>query len=409
MNMTRGADKAWEIEISDDELTQIFAVAMAIGRRETASTVVWLTRVPNGPRLWIFREGTMVTWVTARAAQTDPVIAVPIPEPFLGMLSMAAGDDDSIKVSCNLLDGTIVGRTSTRSIATDMPTDAEFMPVDLPYQRHDASRHRNPAIATVPLRDLVYLATMAHDIPRGLGANENLRVEERMYPYVSVAVGEGKMTWTRDWRRYGMGRTTASISAITTGSVTAMFYPHHVARVLFTKDPDQDVRMFIDGPEAEYAYIVGDDWGIRVGKQFEEVMRWRKSLAEAIESGGYELAVVPGHVPNNKVAFLVSGSPCFARIMVTDDGQSEKIRLTTTVASDVEPTLESLTRIDELNLQVLGARVALRDGEVCIECEFPAADLPNIGPHLATFASAVTQVGPLFEFLPLFAAATSGD
>lgn len=404
MNMTRGAAESWEIVISEDELMKMMAITTAISRRETGSSVVWLTRVPNGPRLWIFREGSVVTWLTASAARTDPVIAIPIPEMFFGSLGIASGEDESITLSCNMVDGTITARTATRSIAVDLPTDVEFQPMDLPYQRQDDSLHLHPTMATVAMRDLAYLAMVAHDVPRGLRLGEELRMEERFYPYVSIAIGNGKMSWTSDWRRHGMGRTTATVPAVTAGSVTAMFFPYQVARVIFTKDVEDDVRMFIDGPEADFIYIVGDDWGIRVRKEFEEVVRWRRSLIEALESSDHKPTPDFVGTPRNKVTFMVDDALCSARILVADDGASEFIRLTATVAEYVEPTLELLTRINDLNLELVGTRVAVREHQVHVECEFPAAELPDIGSRLTAFTNAVAEVGPLFDFLPLFAA-----
>lgn len=409
MNMTRGAAESWEIVLSEDELMKMMAVAMSIARKETGSTMVWLTRIPNGPRLWVFREGSVVTWLTARAAPTDPVIAIPIPEMFLGWLGVASGEEESITLSCNMIDGTITGRTSNRSVAVDLPTDVEFQPLDLPYQPQDDSRHLHPAVATVAMRDLSYLAMVAHDVPRGLRLGDDVRVEERLYPYVSIAIGNGQMSWTTDWRRHGMGRTTATVPAVTTGSLTAMFFPYQAARVLFTKDVDQDVRMFIDGPEADFVYIVGDDWGIRVRKEFEEVMRWRRSLSEALETAGHELAVTSDGEPHNRVAFMVDDARCLARIVVADDGASEVIRLTVTVADHVEPTIEVLNRINELNMELVGTKVALRQGQVRVECEFPATELPAIEPRMSAFTGAVRLVGPLFDFLPLFASDSAND
>lgn len=404
MNMTRGAAESWRVEISEDELMQIFGVTVAVGRKETGSTVVWLTRVPNGPRLWIYRDGSVVTWVTAAAGPSDPVIAIPFPETFLGPLAFAAGEGESVTVTCNVMDGTIVGHTPTRTIATDMPTDVKFAPLDLPYQRQDESRHLNPAVATVAISDLNYLATLSHDIPRGLHLAGGPRDEEKLHPYVSIAIGNGSMTWTTDWRRYGMGRTTATIPAVTTGSVAAMFYPYQAARILQSKDPDQDVRMFIDGSDADFVYIVGNDWGIRIKKEFEEVVRWRRSLVDAIENSGREMAPESVGAPPNRVAFMVDDALCFAKIQVSEDGASETIRFTAVVAEHVQPTLEVLTRVTELNLEIVGTKVALRDGQVRIECEFPATELPEIEPHLSAFTTAVAKVGPRLDFLPIFAA-----
>lgn len=409
MTVTRGSAESWKVEISDDELMQIFGVTAAVGRRETGSTVVWMTRVPNGPRLWIYRDESVVTWVTAAAGHNDPVIAIPFPETFLGPLAFVAGHGEPVTVSCNLMDGTIVGHTSTRTIATDMPTDVEFAPLDLPYQRQEEARHLNPAVATVDMSDLNYLATLSHDIPRGLRLADEVREEERWHPYVSAAIGDGKMTWTTDWRRYGMGRTTATIPAVTTGSGTAMFYPYQAARVLASKDVDQEVRMFIDGPDADFVYIVGDDWGIRVIREFEEVVRWRRTLIDALEAAGHVLAPEPERAPRNRVAFMVDDALCFAKILVAEHGGSELIRLTTTVADHLEPSLELLTRINDLNADLVGARLSLRQHQVLIESEFGASELPDIRTRLAAFTGAVTEVGPLFDFLPLFAADATND
>lgn len=393
---------SWEVTITHDELMSVMGNGMAIGRRETGSSVVWMTKVPSGPRLWIMRDGVVVTWISARSSVTDPLFALPMPESFVASMLFASEDEEDVTLTYNKVDGTLVGRTTTRTVATDLPVDVEFTPFDLPYRHQEDAHHRNPAVATVSLRDLNYFAMMAHDIPRGLKLADNPRSEERMHPHVSIAIGNGKMAWTTDWRRHGLGRSTAVVPARTTGSLTAMFYPYQAARIIGTKDPDQDARIFIDGPDADYVYIVGDDWGIRVQKEFEEVNRWRGSLTEAIVAAGHTMGGHGHHFPNNKVAFMAGDSPCHASIIVDDSGVSESIRLTCIVGEAGEPTLENLTRLNELNNGLVGAQVVLRDEQVEVVTQFPASLLPDIGLQLAMFTAAVDNVGPLLDLLPLF-------
>jgi hypothetical protein len=276
----------WRIRVSVREILEVHLTIGAINQKMRPNRVVWLTKGENGKRLWIMRDRTILSWVTADGESTDPSFALPIPELFLEQLiEFVAASGDGIDLFCNEVEGTIVARSDNGAyLSIDHPKNVEFQKQDLPYLGNPHSDHSAPVTATVAMLDITQFAKFLFKFPSGVewGPHD-------LMPFAVMALDKDTLAWTMDWRRQDSYRFTGSVPASTTGAITATFFPYQMAAVLLTKDRDGEARIFIDGENAEYAYFVGDDWGIRILLDAEYLARWNHKVVRELKNVGVEV------------------------------------------------------------------------------------------------------------------------
>ncbi|MEY3290712.1 MAG: hypothetical protein RLY19_803 [Actinomycetota bacterium] len=387
----------WKVHVTFSELIDIKFAAMALNRRSPDPLVIWLTKTSGNTRLWVVRHRMVLSWVTSEAEASDPDFALPIPESFLNQLvDLSAGTGADL--TYNEAEGVIIARSGDQYLAVDHPVGVEFEKLDLPYLDDPFGTHQSPVVATVKTADLEAFVNATQTYPRSI-----VHPELNVWPFISIAIGDGTFAWTSDWRRFGYQRTTGSVSAVTNGSVSASFYPYPLAAILQTYVGGEDVRIFIDGPDAQYAYFVGEKWGVRVVIDAEHLARWSSVLEGKLEEAGCAVRKKRGERIPDFLQFNVDDAECFASIHEVNDGLSELLCLTYIASSNTPETLGVLTEINRLNASLQGVRVSLRGEEVHVSVDFLASTIDSFSTHFARFRVGIAASKSLQTFLPLFA------
>lgn len=389
----------WSVRVSLREILEVHLTVSATNQKANPGHVVWLTKGENGKRLWIHRDRTILTWVTADAEATDPSFALPIPELFFEELIELVGSDNGVDLYCNDIEGTIVACSDSGCyVSIDQPENVKFKPLDLPYLGSAQSDHGSPAVATVSMQNLVQFAKFVLKYPSGVNWNEH-----RLMPFAALALENDMLAWTMDWRRQNAARMTGGVPAATEGSIAASFYPYQVAHAILTKDRDGDAKIFIDGENAEYAYFVGEDWGICILLDAEYLARWNHVVVSELKKVGIEVDNwKSAQIPSFMTFTLNEVDTCYVSLHELDD-LSVTVRLTYVVSDDVPETLAVHSEINKMNDALVGARLSLREDEVRLVVEFPVEGLSDMPVHVGTFTKAVNKCKDIHTFLPLFA------
>jgi hypothetical protein len=388
---------SWKVHVTFRELIDIQCAAAALIRRNTDKPIVWLTKANAFTRLWVVRQYSTLTWVTADADPHDPHFALPIPESFLtDLVEIAAGT--GVDLMYNEVEGVIIGKSGEHVVAVDHPVDVFFDPLDLPYLTSDFGSHDSPVVATMQMSDVSAFATAVHSHPK-----VEDHAELRVWPFSSVSIGNGRFSWTNDWRRMGHQRTTGSVPAHTQGMLATSFYPYMVANVIRTYSGENEVRVFIDGSDADYIYFVGDTWGIRVVNDAEHLARWSSSIRFNLSEAGCKVKKQKSERIPAIISFAIDGAECYASIHQVNDGLEEIIRYTYIASTGTPLTIAVLSKINELNDSLHGVRVTLRDEEVHVTVDFPADQIDAVDSHLASLRAGINATKNTQVFLALFA------
>lgn len=397
---------AWSIVVTLRELFQAHLLSSALGRHGSDTSVTWVTRGSNGQRLWISSDSIHLTWSTAKADPNDPHFALPIPDMFINQLLDIgqrklvdeAVNSDEIEIYCNGQEDVIVARTADgRYLAVDHPISPRFTERELPYIETPDYLHDAPVVADISCKDLSFFAEAVSTVPHHVSIREH-----RLPPFVTISLEDNQFSWTIDWRRQGCGRYSGAAPAVVNGSVTATFYPYNAVQILKYFEDGGDAKIFIDGPQAEFAYFVGSDWGFRIRLDREHLAKWMSDLAGALRSAGYSYAESDeGQIPD-RLHFTVDGLTCIASIHPSIDADNDNVRLTYIAAHGIADGTHVYDAINALNDEMAGITVELRDGEVRVVLETPAARISDFERYLTTFAQAVRKVSAKTDFFPLF-------
>ena len=389
---------SWTIHATASELIEVSHILGMVGRRNgNSESNVWLTRIPNGRRLWIIRERVLTAWVKADAESTDPLFALPIPDRLVPHLVDLAMGSNGVDIYYNEMDGSIVGRGADRYVSMDHPINVQFTEKDMPYVEHVHGSHSQTSVAEVSMKDLHYFADIAHDVPSGVDWEGN-----SIYAFAEMFIGDNRITWTMDWRQHSAGRMSGSIPARTTESSQVCFYPYPLARFLRTREEHEEAKLFLDSEHPDYFFVVGDTWGVRMVCDRYENARWSTELQMRLRGSGVDVEDITSETYPDFIRFTVDQGECFASIHPSEDQMSEYIRLTHIAGNNVPDSQDVLKEINALNGSLYGSRVVLREGELRIVTEFPASAFGDFNSHMSAFKSALQRCAGITAFLPLF-------
>ena len=403
----------WTITVTIRELLNVMPVLARAHRSRGDESIVWLTRTDKR-RVWSITERNTMVWFFADCDSTDPMFALPLPYNFLDkIMKMVVPGDFSIELRCDASDGSLVATCGERYVSVDHPEDVEFTEDDLPYQPSENGDITHYAVASMTMPDAQFFAHSLFDV--------TCDAKGEMPPFTHLAMGDGRMSWTIDWTRFNGGRHTGSVAASVTGEHSCQFLGYALGDVLTGLDDDDNgglVKFFVDSDEADYLYVVGDDWGTRTSLNLEHCVRWTPKLHSALESVGLEIdGDTFGNYPENTE--IDHGDRKFLVSLHASDGViGDFVRFTYFACEDIEATPELLREINEINLCMTHATVIWYEGDVRVTTAFPATVLNGekdgfrtFSQYFAGFHEAMKSTQGLDAFLPLFAgaAASTGD
>jgi hypothetical protein len=392
---------SWSIRITLRELVHASLMQRAFHRTTSDSSVTWVTRGTNGKRLWICSDSIQLGWCSYLAEDSDPHFALPLPDMFVEQLFELSQVSGDVEIFCNEQEGTIIGRTMDgRYAAVDHPQQVVFTERDLPYLENPGRSHGSPVVAEVSTGDLCIFAEAMLT-----GPIHRVPAERRLPPFVTISIGDGKFSWTLDWREMDGPRISGAVPATVTGSVTTTLFPYQLAKFLKSFDQQGTAKIVVDGPDSEFAYFVGDDWGTRITLDRRHLATWMMELVASLVGTDVEFDDGPHTRIPDRLVFHVEGAQCFASVHESQDFDRETVRLTHIAARGVPATGEVLAVVNGLNMDLVGATVELRDGEIRVVVETDARNIPKLTPYIAVFKVAVRKVSKMTDFLPLFAMA----
>ena len=113
----------WCVRVTVRELLEVHLTVNAINQKTNPGHIVWLTKGENGKRLWIYRDRTILAWVTADGEATDPSFALPIPELFVEELIDFVDAGNGVDIFYNEVDDTIVARSDNVKLHRNRPPE----------------------------------------------------------------------------------------------------------------------------------------------------------------------------------------------------------------------------------------------------------------------------------------------
>ena len=369
----------WSIELDHEELRSVWRIFCRSLEVESPSDGIWV-RTLDGRRVWSGSCGPLF-WEVTGGVSTETLLPVCLPARLVWNAADLAFESDERTVTLFTPDGHVgVARSSAGESVIDLPFSDERPS----YPRYIIDE----ATATLTRRNLAMLLTRISFAPHGC--------EHPSRVPINLFVEDGKLAATADWSREGGLRTTQRVPATTAGESSARIPILYLTDLLREIDDDEVITLrFPEDPEVPLL-IEGEDWRATSARKQTDARSFHEEL-------GHALANATGTTVRtlDRGVFSTTWRHRTIRVELHNTPQ-DTVRVSTVLLDDIEPSVEVLQQLNDVNAQLVGARVWLLERVVVAGVDIPCSAIDDIGPVLR-------QLDVQIEGLDVFLAALGAE
>ena len=373
------------MRIESDEWRRVVALIDAGDPVETADQAVWL--VDDGHlRRWAINNSIGVLFVdgASTSGRTTALGLSPRLVRFANHLANTAG-------ACTLtvVDGTTAviegaGTAAAVDLIDGTPPHQSVIPCEGATQ------------ATLPATSLASILHGARQVPSGVDLDSPAG-----NPHLWLALDDNTATAHVDWRPAGASRCTYRTASQTVGDrrMIAVNHPLLTRVVDHLADPDGDITLTVTDDDEFVAS--GTDWQAWIPTYDGSVLRLAAELDQVLRSAGIEAEWVSGRAAE-------FGHPCRVRAEL-HGGDYEIVRISTIVATGVDPSPEVYAELNQANAGLVGVRLWIDDDAVVAASDVACERLPDVVPVAARLVCQVAGLGVFLSALVGASGAATDD
>ena len=330
--------------LEHDELHHLYSSVRIFEPREEHERGVLLTCI-DGRRVWQMESDDAVMTIFGGPATFEDDYYVP------GRLIAGAQTLDTMEDECRLTveDDDIVASTPEGNYMRMRLF--EIIPDFIVIPEHGT------VSARIGFHDLQRITYILGELPMDATDFDKMATEP---PVGTVTIGNGMITFTRQWRYMGCVDTQLGLKAITSGSgsfdVGHIALKRHVNHVWELRSSESTVRF--DPDFGQYLTIANDEFVIHLKRRTMGAAQYFDSLKFFLNEEGLDFLI------SNDGIIAVSCGPIPVRMQFLD-GKSPILRCTVTVLRNVESSQHLLEEINALNRTRVGSRVWI-DGDLLV-------------------------------------------
>jgi hypothetical protein len=374
--------------LTADEVTKVCSLAGITNNHEALGEYVWLL-IERNHRIWIID-----TEVGRAVVRVEGTHQYELHGQWFAMsqrvVQFASSCTDDVELA--LVGDSITANTTDRSAVIDLMRPSGPPP--------STRTHRNIAVATVDRELFARTLWSARCTPTGAD------VIGAPLPPMWLQVSEGTLALHVDWTDAVGGKATYRMAATIDGDATTVSINHQALSRFMTffsgfADDDEDITVAIVDVTPENgtagttrrAVVIGTDdsdyvtWTIDALRE-----RWETAVSTMLEEAG---VVVRSHAGTE---WTVRAESSDVRI-VLHSGHPDVARVSTTVATHVDTTLDLLTEINTLNAAATGVRFWVEDGAVHAATDVRCSELDSLVPSVLEVARSASRYAPLVALL----------
>ena len=342
------------------------------GVDEAAGDAVWLDVSKRRARLLLGDQQGMMS-IAGGTANVNRLHVRLSPRFVVAVANWVSyqGYSDDYDVAVELVDGgtTAVFTDGAMRVAIDVLPAQQFTGLDAP--------EFHAATAVVEGEAFRFVVAHVQKPPSGIGD-----VKYRDCPlWVGVSHSMG-LSFTVDWRRTDLGRTTYRVDADTTmhNAPVDSSAGDTVARAIMSANfgwyadaVARDEQVTIEFPDDITGVVVlrTADWWATVPCYDPLAQRWNGELAEHLDTAGFEY-----HLDTERVTIIDStDKPVRLELL---GGEAHMVRLSMVLDRGIRSTPAVLAEINQANMSLLGTRVWLDDGRLVVGSELPFTRLEDV-------------------------------
>lgn len=347
---------AWSVELDHEELHTVWRTFSRSLSTETQTDGLWV-RSRDGRRIWSGSCGPLF-WEVTGGVSPEPLSPRCLPARLVWFAAELAFDADDRCVTISTPDDSVgVASSTAGSSIIDLPVSAEL--------RTFPSYITDVATATLTRMQLHRLLARISFVPPGL--------EHPHRVPVSLIVEDGQLAAFADWGIEGGLCTSQRVPATTRGTARSSIPLLHLLDLIREIEDDDIITIRFPEDVDIPLLIEGEGWRATTDRRETGAVRFHEQLGQALaDATGATVRTL------DRGVFTTAFRDRIIRAELHNT-PIDTVRISTVVLDEIEPTVDVLEQLNDVNAGLVGARVWSRDGVVVAGVDLPCSSLGEIG------------------------------
>ena len=291
------------------------------------------------------------------------------------------------------LDDNIQLTVVDRKVTATSPSGSLTMLCGPTISRFEGIHEIDSTTARLPFRQMFRAFDTASDLPSNI--SEQVIQSNPDAPATVIAISEGNLSCSTDWRPYGSHIVSTATSAETLGTGTIALNAQMLNRLIHTIG-------FLGSPEFTVSFdqLTGEYVKISSQKVFIALKRMLVG-ADAIHFQIRETLdqLIQKNTTNERgnIIAVVDDRPITINVLERDDGNSHLIRISNTIIRGATPTFDLLNEINVFNRMLPKNKVWMDEDRVCIGVDTDGTEAIAIYSHLQSIVSDAEKLDGLLQ------------
>ena len=291
------------------------------------------------------------------------------------------------------LDDNIQLTVVDRKVTATSPSGSLTMLCGPTISRFEGIHEIDSTTARLPFRQMFRAFDTASDLPSNI--SEHVIQSNPDAPATVIAISEGNLSCSTDWRPYGSHTVSTTTPAETLGTGTITLNAQMLNRLIHTIG-------FLGNPEFTVSFdqLTGEYVKISSQKVFIALKRMLVG-ADAIHFQIRETLdqLVQKNTTNGRgnIIAVVDDRPITINVLERDDENSHLIRISNTIIRGATPTLDLLNEINVFNRMLPKNKVWMDEDRVCIGVDIDGTEAIAIYSHLRSIVSDAEKLDGLLQ------------
>jgi hypothetical protein len=280
-----------------------------------------------------------------------------------------------------------------RKVTATSPSGSLTMLCGPTISRFEGIHEIDSTTARLPFRQMFRAFDTASDLPSNI--SEHVIQSNPDAPATVIAISEGNLSCSTDWRPYGSHTVSTATSAETLGLGTIALNAQMLNRLIHTIG-------FLGNPEFTVSFdqLTGEYVKISSQKVFIALKRMLVG-ADAIHFQIRETLdqLVQKNTTNERgnIIAVVDDRPITINVLERDDENSHLIRISHAIIRGATPTLDLLNEINVFNRMLPKNKVWMDQDRVCIGVDIDGTEAIVIYSHLRSIVSDAEKLDGLLQ------------
>lgn len=366
-------EEEFSFEISIEEIIELEQRSLQLIGEEPSWHCVQLELRPGQQHRWFYVEDNVTGWFISSVVEKELNKVLTFPLAPLVTIAEVFAEEDTVSVTVNTQGKYVEIVSGDYSVGFPFPTQLDALE---PYLEETGDT------VVVSSVDLAKIGRVAMVTAQSI---EEKHLTSAPLPFLQLFAEEGQLIARRDWGNFGGSVVAVAVPAVGEWRRILQIFPTPIATELYLQDlaGDCEISMSVLHHCPNILRIDGPTWGYFVELQSEKVYQYRRFLAAAALSHGYDTDDEYVEDQNHILNIFVEEDMVSVFVIPGENCASDYLRAELTVTYDIERTEQIAHEINSWNNSLGEIKVLQRDKQVIIRYETPAAQSDSLVEQLS--------------------------